>query len=477
MKNLLTVLIVQTMLLVVSLSHTTAQSAWTLQDCIDHALEHNLDLRRQQLQTDRAGHDVRYSYMQTLPGMNAGTTMGYSFGRSIDAVTNEFFTERIASQRMSASANMTLFAGFSTINNIRYTLARHTALHLDAEKTKNDLILTIAGAYLQILYFEDMLEVARQQFELAEEQLERARILYEGGTISRGRLLDMEAMVAEEEVRLTNANNNLDLSYLEMIYLLELDPEEEFLVVRPEEMDVEGLPPIYEPGHILEKALNVEPAVRAAQKRITMAEKGLSITRGQQLPTVVLGTSLGTAYSEAFTQAVGNNQANTMLDQVAVRHPDLNKRDENDAIAWEVVPYREQLRENYFRSIQVSINIPVFNQWNRRNRIQHARIDVEQARLQYERTKNNLGRVIHQAHADALAAYKDYLSNTKALEAARESFNYSEQGFTLGLVSSLELNESRIRLNRAEVSALQSMYEFVFKMKVLEFYQGEGFVL
>ncbi len=455
---------------------SSAQHLWSLERCINYALENNLDVRRQRLQEDRARHDVTQSYAYLAPTIDANSRLGFNFGRSIDVVTNEFFTERIASQVLSANGNLRLFAGFRTINNIRYNLARQTAFKYDTEKLENDLILTIANAYLQILYFEDMLDVASQQLEISRQQVNRTRILLEGGTVSRRDLLEMEAVAAEQEAIFTNIQNNLNLSYLELIHLLELDPKMDFAVERPS-MEVAEIQVIVDPANVLEKAGNAEPSLTAARQRITMAERNLSIINGERIPTLSLNTSIGSRYSEAFTRVVNDNRQST---STALHHQGHKpatpvKTDEEPMV--ETIPYREQITDNYARSAFLTINIPIFNSFQTRTRIQHARIDLDQARINYEQTRNNLSRIIHQAHADALAAYQDHNSNSKALEASRESFAYAEEGFTLGRVSTLEYNEAKARLHRAEVNVLQSMYEFVFKVKILEFYQGDGFRL
>ncbi len=458
-----------------ALGATAQNDLWSLQDCIDHALANNLDVRLQRLDAEKAGHDVTRSYSMVLPTLSASTNAGVSFGRSIDQVTNEFFTERIASQRMSTTGSVFLFAGFQTINNIRYNLARHTAMRHDTERMEHDLILTIANAFLQIMYLEDMLEVREEQLDISRQQVERTRILFEGGTVSRGDLLEMEAIAAEEEVRHTSIKNQLNLAYIELIYLLELDPGTTFRIKRPE-LTVEEITLFLDPASIVEKAMGVEPAITAAQQRIAMAENGLAISRGQRLPVLSLHTTVGTAYSEAFQRVANNNQAGNMAASLSPS-PVRDQMQLANAPVLETIPYRDQISENLSRSIQLSLHIPIFNHLQTRRNIQHARIDLNQAKINYERTKNDLSKIIHQAHADALAAYQEYISNTKALDAARESFQFSDQGFGLGLVSTLEFNEAKARLNRAEVSALQSGYEFVFKVKILEFYQGEGFVL
>ncbi len=143
----------------------------------------------------------------------------------------------------------------------------------------------------------------------------------------------------------------------------------------------------------------------------------------------------------------------------------------------ETVPYADQLRENYYRSVQLSLTIPVFNGWQSRNRIQHARIDLERSHINYRQRKKELSQIVYEAWSDAMGAWKNYQSNATVLEAARESYQYAEESFNLGISSTIEYNEAKARLNRAEVNALQAMYEFVFLSKTLEFYQGEGFAL
>ena len=447
---------------------------WSLQDCIDHAMENNLDIRLQRMEESRAGHDLTRSYANTLPSFNASSNASFNFGRSIDEVTNEFFTERVASQGMAATTSLNLFAGFRTINNIRYHMARQTALRHDTENLKNTITLTIANAYLQILYFEDMKDVTREQVELAGEQAEKTRILFDGGTVSRGDLLEMKAMVAEEEARLTGIQNNLEMSYLELKYLLELDPGKDFRIERPD-ISAEEQQMMMEPERVVDRALLIEPSVNSARQRIQMAEKSLDIRKGERYPTLSLHGALGSRYSDALKR-MPNGNTNSIPLKNHTSQADITMMGGNGPLP-ETVPYVDQLRENYYRTVQLSLSIPIFNGLQTRNRIQHARIDLDRSRIQYEQSKNQLTQIIYEAYSDALGAWKNYESNTRVLEAARESYQYAEESFNLGVSSTLEYNEAKARLNRAEVNALQAMYEFVFMVKILEFYQGEGFVI
>ena len=453
----------------------TAQATWSLARCIDHALSHNLSIQQQKNLEEQAQNNLSQSYVALFPNLHAISNQGFNYGRTIDRFTNEFATERVAYQDMYATSDVTLFAGFQQINNIRMHLARHTAFRHDTEKMQNDIVLLIASAYLQILYFQDMVDVAGQQLEVSRQQVERTRILLNGGTVARGALLEMEAQAAQEELNLLNAQNNLTLSYLELIHLLDLDPDDPFEIERPE-LSIDGAFVLYEPGTVLEKALSQEPSVLAARSRIEMAEKTLAMTRGERSPRLSFATFIGTGYSGAARRAVGQEATGQFME--------IGRTASNEAVLREVfnpiiedIPYRDQISDNFNRVIQLRLQVPVFNRNQTRTRVQNARLDLETARLGYELSRNNLSKTVQQAHADAMAAYQKHLATLKSQEAFEESYLYAEQRFNLGMISSIEYNEARTRLNRSEAEALQSKYEFIFKTKILEFYQGFGFVL
>jgi outer membrane protein len=454
---------------------STAQPVWTLERCFDHALSNNLQIKQQQFAEERTRNDLRQSYANLFPNLNAYSQQGYNYGRTIDPFTNDFATERVAFQRLYGSSNVTLFSGFQNINNIRMHLAQNTAFRYDTERLQNDILLSIASAYLQILYFEDMVEVTRQQLEVMEQQVERSSIMMEGGTIARGAMLEIEAQAAQERLNLLNMENNLNLAYLELIHMLDLDPGEPFTIEQPElEVGEEYL--FQDPAVVLEKALGIEPSVMAAGQRIRMAQSGLAMARGEQSPRISFGASYGSGYSGLTRRQVGS--------EATGQFTEIGRTASNEAVLreltmpiYEKVSYRDQIKENMGGSLQLELYIPIFNRLQTRRRIQNSRIDLETARVGYEITRNDLMKTIEQAHADATAAYQRYLATTKSQEAFRESFKDSEQRFNLGMISSVEYNEAKARLARSEADALQAKYEYIFSARILEFYQGRGFNL
>ena len=454
---------------------SSGQTTWSLQRCFDYALSHNLQIKQQQLAEERTRNDLKQSYANLFPNLNGYAQQGFNYGRTIDPFTNEFATERVAFQRMYAYSGITLFSGFQNINNIRLNLAQNTAFRYDTEKLQNDIILSLASAYLQILYFEDMVEVIGQQLEVMEEQVERTRLMMEGGAVARGALLEIRAQAAEERLNLMNAKNDLELAYLELFHMLDLDPGEAFEIERPD-ITVDEALLVGDPSSVLEKALGFEPSVRAASQRISMAESGLAMARGEQSPRLSFGASYGTGYSGAARRQVGSQSTGEFTEIGRTASNELVLRELTMPI-YEKVSYRDQITENMNQAIQLEVQIPIFNRFQTRRRIQNSKVDLENARVGYEITKNNLAKTVQQAHADATAAYQKYQATTLSQEAFRESFRDSEQRFNLGMISSIEYNEAKARLARSEVDALQAKYEFVFKARILAFYQGEGFAL
>lgn len=465
--------IIALLLVLISLP-SVAQNNWSLQDCIDYAITNNLDIKSQQFNEQDSDYNLSQSKANFLPTLNAEGSHGLSFGRSVDPFTNDFSTERIMRQNAGVSSAVTLFAGLQNVNYLRYNVLSNTAMRYDTESVKNEIVLTIASAFLQILYFEDYLETAVQQTEIVAQQVERNKALYEAGTLPRGSVLEIEATLADEELKLINARNDLRLAYLELIQLLDLDPEEEFFIEKPASTSIDELT-TYNPDEVFTKAMQIQPYILAANTRVLMAEKQINLDKGRISPTLSLVASMSTGYSEAAEQF--SRRENTGPVQIGYLADDTPVFTDGTNNIFERKPYSNQIRDNFSQYVGINLRIPIFNRWEVKTRIQQSRVDLDRARNQYEIARNNLNKTIHQAHADALAAWQKYQATVKSLDAFNESFTYTRERFNLGMVSSVEFNESQARMARAQTEALQARYDYLFKTKILEFYMGEGFKL
>ena len=464
-------------LLVLSLSSFNAisEETWSLRRCIDHALANNLFIQQQRNLESKSGYDLTQSYATLIPTLQAGSSQGFNYGRTIDRFTNEFATERVAFHEMGVSSEMILFAGFQNINSIRLNVARNTALRYDTRKMENDLVISVAMAYLQVLYFSDMVALAQNQVSLSEAQQNRSEIMFRSGGLSRGGLLEIEAQLARERLNLLNASNNLKLARLELMQLLDLDPAEPFEVVYPDTHILESSI-LTDPATVYGRALRLEPSVLAAESRERAADRYLAITKGERSPRISFFGNLGSGYSEAAKRVVSQQGTGQFTEIGRTLSGEQVVRESMNVIT-ETIPYRNQITDNFSRVLMVRISMPILNRLQTRTRVQHARADLENARLNGEIARNNLSKVITQAHADATAAREKYQASLKAKAAFQESFAFAEQRFNAGALSSLEYNEAKNRLVQSETEMIQAKFEYIFKARVLGFYQGQGFEL
>lgn len=441
-----------------------------LEQCIAYAWENNLRLQQQKLGVDVARENLRQSQANRFPNLNASASHAYNFGRTIDPFTNDFATESVRSNNFSISSGLNLFSGFQLQNTIGQNRMELQAGVLDLEKSYNDIALLVASAYLQILFSSELVGIVDNQLEITRQQLERTRQLVQAGTLARGALLTIEAQLAGEEPQLVNARNQLDLAYLNLSQILFLSPEQQLFIVFPDLDEVPVMEPEPSPLQMYRIALGLQPDVKASEFRIASAERGVAIARGARSPSVRLSGSLGTGYSEASVEIFG--EVPTGLNQMVVR-------DNGEILLFPIMdrqirrkPFNDQLNDNLNRSVGLFVSIPLFNNYQVRSSVSRARINLDNARLQNQIVREQLFQTIQQAHADASASLKRYLASQTNVVALEEAFRYTQQRFNVGMVNSLEYNDAKNRLAAAQSELLQSRFEYLFRMKILDFYQG-----
>lgn len=448
-----------------------AQEIWDLKKCIDFALENNLQIKQGQLNKNISEANYLRSKTATLPTVNGFVSHNYNFGRTIDPFTNQFANQTVQSNAFSVSANWVLFNGFQTINAIRQNNFNLLANKYDLEKVKNDIVLAVISAYLNIIYLEEQLQIAEQQIFLSQKQVDRISLLVNTGSAAKGNLLDMQAQLANDELQKVTIQNQLDIAYLNLMQLMELNSQEKIKVVKPQTVlpveDILNKTPL----SIYQTAINNQPDIKAAELRVKSAYMGLLSARGAYSPRLAISTSFGTGYSGLRKEVIGNPVLSgfdtigvtTAMDFVLVPNYTFDTR---------VTPFNRQLEDNLNRTIGLSLTIPIFNGFQVRTSSSLAKIQKSNAELALESAKRQLEKTIQQAYADAIAAYKKYLATEKSVNALTESFSYTEQRFNVGAVNTLEYNDAKNRLARAKAELLQSKFDYAFKVKILDFYQG-----
>ena len=460
-------------LIIFSGGQANAQSLWSLQDCIDYALEHNLDIKKQVLVVESNKAGLTQSKLATLPNINAGASMVNNWGRTIDRYTNEFATSRVRSDNLYIQGSMTLFAGLQKVNYVKRTQLTLDYSRFFLDNLMDDISLTISGYYLDILFNKELLMIAREQQGVTQQQVKRMEKLVEAGTVARGDLLNIQAQAALEELQVVEAENRLEISYLSLMQIIDYPVNEDFDVLVPKLRSVEAPSIDITSDQIYNYAVDNRPEVKLAELGVDIARRDISLARGQQSPTLSLSGSWGSGYS-------GLNQIGIDPEIVLNDYPSgITASGEmvygygiNYRGGYEVKDYIDQLEDNNNRTIGLFLNIPIFNGWQTRTAITQARIAMESAEHDLQLTKNNLRKVIEQSYADAVAALKRYGATLTQVDAQSEAFKYAQQKFDVGLIPSVEYNEIKKELTLAQSDLLQAKYDYIFKTTILSFYMG-----
>lgn len=454
---------------------------WTLKECIDYALQNNLNVKRSLLTVENSQIGLTQSKFQMLPSLNGGSTFGYNWGRSIDPTTNLFSTQRINSFNLNASSSVILFNGFRLVNTYRQNDLDNEASKEDFTKAKNDVILSVITFYTNVIFNKELFSNAESQLTTTTQQLERTRKLAEAGSVPRGNVLDLEAQQATNELNLINRENALNLSLLQLKQALQFPASTQ--------MDIEV--PILDIGtemliaatseQIFEAARLTLPEVKSAQLKLQSSTFAMRASRGSLYPRLSLNGNLFSNYSSAadrdrfirdggtpitVAQQIGYVQgANTpVFTDVQVPSGQL----------MEGYVLQDQIKDNISRALSLSLQIPIFNGYQTRASVQRSMVSNQQASINLQDTENTLRRLVETAYNDALAAAKTYQSALKQVSARDEAFRMSKQRFDNGAVNFVDYQVSENALFQAKSDLVRAKYDFIFKKKVLDFYQGKS---
>ncbi|NJK86906.1 MAG: TolC family protein [Bacteroidales bacterium] len=391
-----------------------AQKTWTLEECIQYAHQNNIQIKRQELLTEITENNYQQSKLDRLPNVNAGVFYNFSSGRNLNTETYKWEDTGNQEGSLGISSDLNLFNGFQVNNTIQMN---HLDLMRDLqliEKTKNDITMSIATSYLQILFDYELVELAQSQKNVTQQQVERTKKLVESGNRAKGDLLEIQAQLSNDVLNLTNAENNLKIGYLQLIQLLqlELDSVNDFTILRPELAEYKGE---------IEKsvseyynlALNHLPEIKSSEYNLLAREKSLAIAKGKRSPRFYLGADYYSRYNKNATNLINVNETYGLLDQ---------------------------LNDNQYRQLSLNLNIPIFNRRTVETNISNNRILLDDAGLILEQTKRELLLEIQQAHSDATSALVKYNASYEAVRSNEESFNYTQQKFEVGLVNSVDYN-------------------------------------
>ena len=419
----------------------SAQKQWSLQECCDYAVSHNINIKqRENLQRQR---ELQLSTAKNsrLPDLNASAGQNFSFGRGLTA-ENTYSNTNTSSTSFSLGTSVPLFTGFQIPNQIKLNQLNLEAAVADLEKAKNDICMQVAQAYVQILFNQEIAEVAHRQIDIDSLQVNRLQALVSNGKASGVELSQQQATLAQSRLTATQADNNLQLAILTLTQLLELPTPDGFAVVRPDLSGLSvqaGLSGV-SPDAIYADALTVKPEVRSAQLAVTASERSIDIAKAGNYPTLSLSGGLGSNY---YTTSGFPSDG-----------------------------FSKQIKNNFSQYIGLNLNIPIFNRYQTRNSIHSARIDRDNQLLALDNTKKTLYKEIQQVYYNTVAAEAKCTSFEQARQSALTAFEQVQAKYENGKANSTEFNESKNNYLRAESDLIQARYELMYQVALIQFYRG-----
>lgn len=452
-----------------------AQEAWTLQQCINYALSHNLQIKQSELSAELASDQRRQSRGNMMPTLNGNATNNYFFGKSIDPNTNLFTNQEVRSNAFGIGTNAVLFEGFSLQNTLKQSNLNYMSGQYDLKKIQNDISLNVVTYYLQVLYNQEQLRNTSDQLEATKLQYERTKRMYEVGALAKGSFLDIEAQLATDESRLVAAQSQLDQSLLLLTQLLELESTKNFSIQTPlielpsEDIMKTNVDSVYA------IALKTQPDIISYEYRLQSAEKGLSIAKGGYYPRLSFSAAINSVYTTSNKTISGFSLGNPTAEPTGYTSGGDTVYTVNQSITpiFQKTPFSKQMDDNLNKSIGFNLTVPLFNGWTVRNNVNRARINVQQSQLTLQSIKNAMYKSVQQASLDAKSSYKKFVANKKSAEALKEAMDYSEQKYTVGMISTFDYLTAKNNLANANALMTQSKYDYIFKVKVLDFYQGK----
>lgn len=433
---------------VLSISAVSAQELWDLEKCINHAKDHNINLQLSKLDAEVQKNNTLQSKLALIPSLNGNSGYNFNYGRTI-GTDNTYQDQNSQSLNLGLSARVSLFEGFQKRNIIKQNNLDLNATLQDVEKAKEDLALNITSYFLDILFKKELLDVAHEQLKVTNLQIKRTEVLVEAGTLPKGTLMEQTAQAAREDLAVVNAQNSLDLALLELAQLLDLENTIDFDIKTPDLPVLNATKSMADPESVFINALTFRPEMKAAQYRLESSEKGLLIAKGQRTPSLSMSGSWGTRYSDV--------------------QPEFN---DIGGILRREMKLNDQFKLNESKSFGFNLSIPIFNGGTVNRNISNAKINIDRSKLYMENSKNSLRKDIQQAHANAKASMKKFFSSETAVSSTEEAFRYTEEKFNLGLVNSVDYNQEKNNLYKSKSDLLQAKYEYIFRTKILDFYNG-----
>ncbi len=457
------------------------QNVWDLRRCVDYAVTNNINVKQADIQAKIAALNVQRQKLQRWLSANFQSNAGEQFGRSIDPATNQFTNNQITFTQFAFSTSATLFNWFSGAYTIQAQELELKAQYATVEKWKNDISLNVAGAYLQVLLSREQIQIARVHLQQTREQLSNTKKLVVAGTLPELSAAELEAQLARDSSSYVNAETAYASNLLSLKIWMNYDPMEPLELLAPpvDQIPVENFADL-QPVSVYNLALQNMPQQKVNQLRLQSLDRFRKAARSALYPTISAFGNLNSAYSSALEVLPKGAPVLTNVpiglvtvdaNTYTVVRPSLISTDFNKATFFRQLDF--QFRQN----LGLSLNVPIFNGGTAKTNWQRSKLNYQSQQLQVERDNLTLKQDITRAYNDATAAYQRYQASVKTVATAEYSFELTRKRYEAGLLRTIDLITNQNNLFRARLEQTANHFEYVFRMKVLEFYKGQGLKL
>ncbi|HQF48696.1 MAG TPA: TolC family protein [Flavobacterium alvei] len=434
--------------LLFGLSIQAQTKTWTLEECVKYAIDNNISIKQTELDTKTADIDKKGAIGNFIPSLNSNASHSWNVGLNQDPTTGLLRNQTTQYSSMGVGVGVDIYKGMQNQNTLRRANLSIIAAKYQLTKMQEDVALNVANAFLQVLFNKENLKVQKEQKANNEKQLSRSEELVKAGSVPKGDLLDIKATVASDGQKVVAAENALLISKLSLAQLLQLKEFYDFDVTNETTVKDENNILAQTPLAIYDKAKEQRTELKIAKTNLEIAEKNVAIAKGGYQPTLQGFYNINTriSYADSYNFQTG--------------------------LSSPAPPFSQQFADNRGQAFGAQLNIPIFNGWSAKNNVERSKVNLEKSKIAVEQEELALQRNVYTAFTDAKGGLNAYESALSALEARQEAYNYAKEKYAVGMMNSFDFNQSQTLFSAAQSEVLRTKYDYIFKIKILEFYFG-----
>lgn len=468
----------------------TAQEKWDLRTCVEYAMKNNISVRQADVQARIANLQLTQARNYQYPTLNFSTNTGLRFGRSIDPTTNQFSTTQFLYQNFGVNGGIQIYNWGRIKNDIRAASFSAQAALADVDRTANDIALNVATYYLQVLSSKEQIAIDTIQIAQTKAQYDVTKRKVDVGALPELNLAELEAQLAQDSTNLITAEQTFQQNILALKGLLSLDAATPFEIETPpiDQIPLESFADL-QPDVVYQSALQFFPQQKANEFRIKSAEASIKVNKAAMHPSIRAGYDLSTNFSNQFKKVTGyrflgydtSGAFNPIVkvDGVPyyVQSPQFATTTGQRSFGGLWSGWPGQVNNNFGQNIGIQISVPIFNNGTYRINYERSKLNLQTAQLQKDQADLQLKQDIYNAYINATSAMQKYYVGIKNVQSAQKAYDFALKRYDVGLLSTIDLLTTQNRLLTAKLQQLTNQTDFVFRMKLLEFYKGLGLKL